>query len=201
MDDLFILSDNRPTRSDALRNRDLLLESARRLIAAHGADALSMSAVAEAAGVGKGTLYRHFRDKTQLFEALVDVDQRALQENTLARLRAVPGQPADNLAWFLGEALGFVLRNLNLLAAEGVTRLSAGPSHPAHMWWLQTIRGLMSRLHPPMDVQYAAQVVYLLLDPCMVAYLRAQPGFDEVRLREGLLEAAGQLCGVRLLGR
>jgi hypothetical protein len=35
----------------------------------------------------------------------------------------------------------------------------------------------------------------------MVAYLRAQPGFDEVRLREGLLEAAGQLCGVRLLGR
>lgn len=45
---------------DALRNRALLLDAARRLVAERGADAVTMDDVAAAAGVGKGTLFRRF---------------------------------------------------------------------------------------------------------------------------------------------
>ncbi|HEV7854381.1 MAG TPA: helix-turn-helix domain-containing protein, partial [Mycobacterium sp.] len=47
-------------RGDAARNRTLLLEAARRLIAERGADAVSMDDIAAAAGVGKGTVFRRF---------------------------------------------------------------------------------------------------------------------------------------------
>lgn len=47
-----------PERGDAARNRALLLDAARRLVAERGADAVTMDDVAAAAGVGKGTLFR-----------------------------------------------------------------------------------------------------------------------------------------------
>ena len=47
-------------RGDAARNRALLLDAARRLIAARGPDAVTMDEIATAAGVGKGTLFRRF---------------------------------------------------------------------------------------------------------------------------------------------
>src|SRR3954462_10194040 len=45
-------------RGDAARNRTLLLDAARRLIAERGADAVITDDIAAAAGVGKGTLFR-----------------------------------------------------------------------------------------------------------------------------------------------
>ena len=55
-------------RSDAQRNRALLIESACRLIAEVGSDAVSARDIAEHAGVSTATLYRHFTSK----QALVD---------------------------------------------------------------------------------------------------------------------------------
>ena len=54
-----------PTRSDAARNRDLLVAAAREVLAEQGLDA-PMSAVAKRAGVGQGTLYRHLPDRLTL---------------------------------------------------------------------------------------------------------------------------------------
>ena len=61
-----------PPRADATRNRARLLDTARRLIAEGGADALSMDCLAAAAGLGKGTIFRRFGSRAGLFEALVD---------------------------------------------------------------------------------------------------------------------------------
>jgi AcrR family transcriptional regulator len=58
-------------RKDVARNRALLLETADRLIAVRGL-ALSFHELAEAAGVGVGTVYRHFADKNALFGALIE---------------------------------------------------------------------------------------------------------------------------------
>ena len=67
-------------RGDAARNRALLLDAARRLIAERGADAVSMDDIAAAAGVGKGTLFRRFGSRAGLMMVLLDEDERASQE-------------------------------------------------------------------------------------------------------------------------
>jgi AcrR family transcriptional regulator len=63
-------SQTRPLRADARRNRDRVLESARAAFAVGGSDA-SLDEIARAAGVGAGTVYRHFPTKEALFEAVV----------------------------------------------------------------------------------------------------------------------------------
>src|ERR1700722_9777264 len=55
--------------TDAVRNRERVLEAAKAVFSAGGPDA-SLEAVARHAGVGIGTLYRHFPTREALFEAV-----------------------------------------------------------------------------------------------------------------------------------
>src|SRR5688572_25840113 len=57
-------------RADARRNRDLLLAEARKAFAEHGTDA-SLRDIARRAGVGIGTLYRHYPTRDALLEAVL----------------------------------------------------------------------------------------------------------------------------------
>jgi AcrR family transcriptional regulator len=59
----------RRPRSDAQRNRERLLETAKAAFTSHGADA-SLEEIAKQAGVGTGTLYRHFPTRDALIEAV-----------------------------------------------------------------------------------------------------------------------------------
>ena len=67
-------------RGDAARNRTLLLDAARRLIAERGADAVTTDDIAAAAGVGKGTLFRRFGSRAGLMIVLLDEDEKAEQQ-------------------------------------------------------------------------------------------------------------------------
>ena len=69
---LLPLLDSRRERADAARNRDAILCAAQRLVSDRGADGVTMDEVACAAGVGKGTLFRRFGDRTGLIDALLD---------------------------------------------------------------------------------------------------------------------------------
>ncbi|HET6849840.1 MAG TPA: helix-turn-helix domain-containing protein [Gaiellales bacterium] len=62
---------SRPLRSDASRNRERIVASARRLFAARGAD-VSVDEIRRDAGVGMGTLYRHFSNKDELLDAVLE---------------------------------------------------------------------------------------------------------------------------------
>lgn len=62
----------RPQRADAQRNRQRVLDAAFEIFAVEGEDA-AMDAIARRAGVGVGTVYRHFATKEALIEALVQV--------------------------------------------------------------------------------------------------------------------------------
>lgn len=64
-------------RADARRNRDALLKSATRAFSAHGTDA-SLEDIAKKAGVGIGTLYRHFPARHDLIEAVYWQEVEAL---------------------------------------------------------------------------------------------------------------------------
>lgn len=193
MDENLILQDIRPSRSDAVKNRELLLETAQQLFAQYGVDAVSMSAVAQSAGVGKGTLYRHFPSKTHLCEQLIDADQRDLQERTLRHMRENPGDPLGSLHWFLDEAFAFVERNHDLLLSALLVDVHSMLVHPAHFWWRQTIRGLLLQIKPHIDIDYAADVLYVMLDARIVAYQQRGNGFDRQRILNGLHETVDRL--------
>lgn len=190
MDDHLILPNARPSRADALKNRELLLKTAQRLFAENGVEAVSMSAVAEGAGVGKGTLYRHFPNKSELIQELLDEDQRDLQNRTLARLREL-GDPLDSLIWFMHEAVSFIERHEEILI--GSEQVGESLSHPAHLWWHRTIKGLLRQINPSLDTDYAADVLYIMLDVRTIHFQKQVKGYDSQRIRDGLTATALKL--------
>ena len=106
-------------RGDAARNRALLLDAARRLIAERGADAVTMDDIAVAAGVGKGTVFRRFGSRAGLMMVLLDEDEQAMQQ---AFMFGPPplgpdAPPLDRLLAFGRERLRFVNTHRELLSA------------------------------------------------------------------------------------
>ena len=90
----------RAMRADARRNRERILEAARLAYAEHGRD-VQIDEVAQRAGVGVGTLYRHFPTKTSLAGALAREHFEALCVIAQAALDApgTPGERFESLIW------------------------------------------------------------------------------------------------------
>ena len=72
-----VLDGAKPMRADARRNRELLVSAARKVFAEHGSG-VSMEAIAKHAGVGIGTLYRHFPNRFDIVEAVYRDDVEEL---------------------------------------------------------------------------------------------------------------------------
>jgi AcrR family transcriptional regulator len=107
----------RPMRSDALKNRERLLAAAGRVFEEKGLEA-SVADVAGAAGVGMGTLYRHFPSKEALVEALVS----DVLETTIALARAAAVRPdGTGLEHFLREASAYQAEHLGCLPKLWIT--------------------------------------------------------------------------------
>jgi AcrR family transcriptional regulator len=96
------VTDPPPLRADARRNRARLLEAAEQVLAAKG-PAASTDEIAKAAGVGIGTLFRHFPTKEALIEGVLAARMRRMTDEA-ARL-ATTGDPGAALATFLREAV------------------------------------------------------------------------------------------------
>jgi AcrR family transcriptional regulator len=110
----------RPLRADARRNRARILEAAEAVFAAKGV-AASTEEVARRAGVGIGTVFRHFPTKEALLEAVVDGHLRRLADE--AGALAAADDPGAALAAFFGRAMERSPAKLALvdaLAAAGV---------------------------------------------------------------------------------
>jgi AcrR family transcriptional regulator len=97
----------RPLRADARRNRARVMEVARAAFAECGSD-LPMEELARRAGVGVGTVYRHFPNKEMLLDALLAEQLETLIETTRAAL-------AGDDAW---EAFRGLVRNGAAMQAD-----------------------------------------------------------------------------------
>ena len=104
----------RRPRADSLRNRERLLEAARGVFSAGGPDA-SLEAVARTAGVGIGTLYRHFPTREALFQAVYRHEVDQLVE--LAERLAAEAAPVDALRRWLHANVQLVATKKGMLAA------------------------------------------------------------------------------------
>jgi AcrR family transcriptional regulator len=93
----------RPQRADARANHDKLVAAARALFAVKGTSA-PLEEVAERAGLGIGTLYRHFPTRQALFEA-VYVDEVEAMARAAADLAELP--PWEALSQWLHQYVGF----------------------------------------------------------------------------------------------
>mgnify|MGYP001039903890 CR=1 FL=1 len=188
---------HRPERRDAVANRALLLETAERLFAENGVDAVNMAEIAKTAGVGKGTLYRRFSNKGELCLALMDERLRAFQEAQLEQLRtaAAAGTPyLEQLALFLAALVNFTVSHMPLLCEvqqysqsldeENVTR--------PHFWQYMTVHQLLQRavraeeVRPDLDVAYTAEALLAPLNAQTFRFQLEQLGFTTERIQAGL---------------
>ena len=124
--------DNRPDqttkrpRADALRNRERVLEAAKTVFSAGGPDA-SLEAVARQAGVGIGTLYRHFPTREALYEAVYrrEVDQLG----DLAEQLRSEASPVDALRRWMRCVVEFVATKKGMSAALALAAHSPSELH------------------------------------------------------------------------
>jgi AcrR family transcriptional regulator len=111
------------TRSDALRNRAKLVAAARELFAESGVD-VSVEEITQHAGVGMGTLYRHFPTKDELIDAVL--------EDAFDEIIRFAREAADNADAWAGLT-GFFERLLQLHAQNrGVKDVVALRGHGSH---------------------------------------------------------------------
>jgi AcrR family transcriptional regulator len=108
----------RPLRADARRNRERILDAARCACAEHGAS-VQIDDVARGAGVGVGTVYRHFPTKQALIEALVAEKYRTAVENARAALEI--DDPWESFADLLRRNAEMMARDATL--RDALTRL------------------------------------------------------------------------------
>ena len=116
----------RPLRKDAARNRQRILDAARALFAERGL-AATLNDIAHHAGVGVGTVYRHFPDREQLIDGLFE--QRIDQIAALLEEAVDDPDPWRGLTGFLERSLALQaqdrgLRELILGASDRFARLS-----------------------------------------------------------------------------
>ena len=110
-----LLGESPRERRDAARNRDALLHAAQEMVQNGGVDCVTMDRVAEAAGVGKGTVFRRFESRAGLMAALVNALEMDWQEAVISGPAPLgPGAPPlDRLL-----AMGRSRMDLNLTHAE-----------------------------------------------------------------------------------
>jgi AcrR family transcriptional regulator len=103
-----------PKRADAQRNIDALLHAAKEVFATSGVDA-PVREIAEKAGVGLGTLYRHFPQRSDLIVAIMrrEIDACADAAQVLSKKH----KPGDALARWMQRYVDFVATKRGLAAA------------------------------------------------------------------------------------
>lgn len=118
----------RPQRADARRNRDLIVTAARAAFRERGPDA-SFEEIARGAGVGIGTLYRHFPTRHALLDCVFrdSVDVLCAQATELSE----SGSPEDAFVGWLHAALEHAMTYQSLAASLMITELGdASPADP-----------------------------------------------------------------------
>ncbi|MEU3915394.1 helix-turn-helix domain-containing protein [Streptomyces sp. NPDC029721] len=115
----------RRPRADAERNRALVLAAARALFEERGGE-VQMPEVARAAGVGIGTLYRHFPSKQALVEAAAEQRFAGILETALTDCLREP-EAGQGLARYLHHVGGTLARSPGLTAAAQSATGSSAP--------------------------------------------------------------------------
>lgn len=174
-------------RADAKRNRVKILAAAEQLFAERGTEAVSMDAVAEAAGVGKGTLYRRFGDRSGLARAILDERDREFQEKFIRGEPPLgPGAaPVDRLVAFGDGVIELIANYGDLIMAAQIGKAGARFAGPVYATYRMHIHGLLRDIDPRIDADYFSDIVLASLNAEMYGFWQSDVGLDKARISSG----------------
>jgi AcrR family transcriptional regulator len=193
--ELAVTDQPRQERGDAARNRTLLLDAARRLIAERGTDAVTTDDIAAAAGVGKGTLFRRFGSRAGLMIVLLDEDEKTEQQAFMFGPPPLgPGAPPlERLLAYGRDRLEFVQAHHALLSdanRDPQMRLNAPVMlHHRH------IRILLEDAGTTGDLDAQAYALLALLDADYVHHQLTERGQTLVEIGDAWESVARKFCG------
>lgn len=192
----------RPERADAARNRALLLETARVLVAERGASDVTMDELAARSGLGKGTVFRRFGSRAGIFQALLDEEERSLQQAVMGGDPPLgPGAPGlERLIAYGTARISFLFDNHEIARAtlDGGQKAPAGES-PLSRLHIRMLLGEIKPAFGDLDV-LAAQLTGALDGPLMLQLPAEDLSSATVerqrkRLMHGWTELVTQICG------
>ncbi|MBM7770856.1 AcrR family transcriptional regulator [Actinokineospora baliensis] len=148
-------------RADAARNRRRILVAARALFSQRGVDRVTMDQIAAAAGVGKGTLFRRFGDKSGLAAALLDDGERELRGRVAEGDAPLgPGvDPAARLVAFFDAYLTFLTDHLDLVHLAETARPGTRYRIAAYRYWHAHVTQLLTAAGAAGDRESLAHVL------------------------------------------
>jgi AcrR family transcriptional regulator len=172
----------RKPRADALRNRERVLEAAKTVFSAGGPDA-SLEAVARHAGVGIGTLYRHFPTREALFEAVYRREVEQLGELS-EQLKSEP-EPVEALRRWLRSNVEFVATKKGMSAALALAAHGKSSELIAFSFERLTkaVGALLDRAVAAGEIRADVSPEDLLRALIGMCYLHDQPGWQQSVIR------------------
>jgi len=189
-------------RADAARNRAVLIETARDMVAESGVDTITMDALAERSGLGKGTVFRRFGTRAGIFMALLDAGERGFQARVLSGPPPLgPGaEPLERLLAFGPARLQFLHENREIARAAlgGRTTVPFGPPTALTQ---RHIRMLLAQLlAETTDLEVLAMQLTAAVEVPLLLYAAPEDrtGADapfEERLSRGWEDLVGRLVG------
>ena len=203
--------EERELRADAKRNRQRLIEAAQTLFRQRGLE-VSVAEIAEAAGVGRGTLFRNFASKEDLIGAIIA--ERMYEAADYGDELLQSDDPGEALFEFLGDLVGRQQLDRALFEALDETWMSKDVLRPAHARLMGALGALLERAQNAgvvrrdvgaMDVLLMfkgaclAAASYAQIDPTIIdrhldlirASIAAVPGTPPLRGRIATLEDLG----------
>jgi AcrR family transcriptional regulator len=171
----------RKPRADAIRNRERLLEAAKAVFSAGGPEA-SLEAVARAADVGIGTLYRHFPTREALFEAVYRREVQQLAE--LAEQLKQEEEPIEALRHWMRSNVKFVATKKGMSAALALAAYK-NPELFSYSFdrLKEAVRGLLDRAISARAIRDDIGPEDLLRALVGMCYMYDQPGWQKSVLR------------------
>ena len=171
----------RKPRADAIRNRERVLEAAKAVFSAGGSEA-SLEAVARRAGVGIGTLYRHFPTREALFEAVYRREVQQLGE--LAEALKSEADPVDALRRWLRSNVEFVATKKGMSAALALAVQSSSELTAFSFDRLtKAVGALLDRAVAAGEIRADISPEDLLRALVGMCYLHDQPGWQKSVVR------------------